>query len=155
MTMKATLQACLVVALLVIASPCLFAESAIDCPVTKPNGSPSDLRRYGNEKLWTTLWKEGTIIFRPGGAGFVLDDGSLKMKFGWWRGVRGQLVIRGRRLDAPAPPLRADIPHGYGEIGFQATGIIFPTEGCWEVTGNVGDTNLTFVTRVIRIQKST
>jgi len=77
------------------------------------------------------------------------------MKFGWTRGegVRGKLKIHGRRLDAAAPPLRARIPDGYGETGFQATALIFPTEGCWEVTGEVGETRLTFVTRVVRVRE--
>jgi hypothetical protein len=75
------------------------------------------------------------------------------MKFPWVRGVRGKLTIQGKRLDAPAPPLRAHIPDGYGDTGFQATGIIFPTEGCWEVTGKVGDSSLTFVTRVVRVEE--
>jgi hypothetical protein len=34
--------------------------------------------------------------------------------------------------------------------GFQASGVYFPTEGCWEVTGKVGTTSLTFVTVVIK-----
>jgi hypothetical protein len=38
-----------------------------------------------------------------------------------------------------------------GDIGFQATALIFPTPGCWEVTGHVGSTTLTFVTRVVKI----
>ena len=63
--------------------------------------------------------------------------------------VPGELTITGRRLDAPAPPLRADVPDGYGEDGFQATGVAFPTEGCWEVSGSVGGSTLTFVTFVI------
>jgi hypothetical protein len=50
----------------------------------------------------------------------VLKDGSLSMKFPWYRGVRGQLTIVGRRLGSTAPRLRADIPSGYGDIGFQA-----------------------------------
>ncbi len=50
----------------------------------------------------------------------------------------------------PAPPLRADIPEGYGLSGFQASGVIFPTEGCWEVTGRVGNVSLTFVTLVVK-----
>ena len=75
------------------------------------------------------------------------------MKFPWVRGVRGKLTIQGKRLDAPAPPLRAHIPDGYGDTGFQATGIIFPSEGCWEVTGKVGDSSLTFVTRVVRVEE--
>ena len=73
------------------------------------------------------------------------------MKFPWWRGLRGRLVIEGRRLDAGAPPLRAHIPAGYGASGFQATGVIFPTPGCWEVTGHLGDTSLSFVVNVVKI----
>ncbi len=152
MIMKAIFRVGLLGALLASAPPGLFAEAAADCPVTEPNGSPP--RRYGNGKLWTTLWPEGTVIFRPGGPGFVLDDGSVEMKFPWWREVQGKLTIQGRRLDTPAPPLRADIPDGYGERGFQASGIIFPTEGCWQVTGKVGDTSLTFVTRVIKVRET-
>jgi hypothetical protein len=50
-------------------------------------------------------------------------------------GGGGPLSIIGRRLDAPAPPLGADVPSGYGMTGFQASGVKFPTEGHWEVTG--------------------
>jgi hypothetical protein len=101
------------------------------------------------------LWPEGTVVFRPGGPGEILPDGSLSMKFGWTRGegLRGKLKLHGRRLDAPAPPLRGRIPEGYGDTGFQATALIFPTEGCWEVTGEVGDSRVTFVTRVVRVKE--
>jgi hypothetical protein len=75
------------------------------------------------------------------------------MKFVWWRGVKGQLSIEGRRLDADAPPLRASIPDGYGDSGVQASALIFPTEGCWEVTGRVGDAALTFITRVTKVDQ--
>ena len=36
---------------------------------------------------------------------------------------------------------------------FKPTALIFPTEGCWEVTGKVGETSLTFVTRVVKIEE--
>ncbi len=119
------------------------------CPVSRPNG----LREYEyqNESLMTNLWPDGTVVFKPGGAGFVEEDGSLSMKFPWTRYVKGQLTIDGRRLDGPSPPLRAHIPSGYGDTGFQATGLTFPTPGCWEVTGHVGNGHLTFVTRVVKI----
>jgi hypothetical protein len=84
----------------------------------------------------------------------VLPDGSLSMKFPWWRGVRGQLTIEGRRLDASAPPFRARIPEGYGDTGVQATALIFPSAGCWEVTGKVDQARLTFVTLVIKVEGS-
>jgi hypothetical protein len=72
------------------------------------------------------------------------------MKWPWWRGVRGELSIEGRRLDGEAESLGAEIPEGYGLSGFQPSGILFPSEGCWEVTGTVGDASLTFVTLVVK-----
>ena len=74
----------------------------------------------------------------------LVNSGSISAKLGWWRGVAGRLTISGRRLDAPAPPLRAVVPEGYGELGFQPSGPVFPTEGCWEVTGKVGTSTLSF-----------
>ena len=122
---------------------------------TAPDGTrttvQSSLGNHGNAALSTVLWPEGKVAFKPGGAGFVLENGALSMKFPWWRLVRGRLTIEGRRLDGPAPPLRARIPDGYGEIGFQATALIFPTPGCWEVTGRIADQSLTFVTLVQKI----
>jgi len=145
----------LAVALLAPASD-ISGDTTQACVVTPPNGNtPPGERRspfhHGNGILWTALWPEGKVVFRPGGPGFVLADGSLSMKFPWWRGVQGNLAIEGRRLDAPAPPLRATIPESYGDTGFQATGIIFPTAGCWRVTGKVGAASLTFVTLVVKL----
>jgi hypothetical protein len=103
---------------------------------------------YGNGQLWVGgLWPDGVIAAGPG---FINKDGSVGMKFGWWRAVPGVLAITGRRLDAPAPPLHADVSTGNGEIGFQASGIDFPTDGCWEITGKVGSITLSFVTFVIK-----
>jgi hypothetical protein len=131
---------------------------AKDCPVTLP-GHPGPSgptanqlfgwgASYGDGKLWVGgLWPHGIIAV---GHGFVDHHGRVGMKFGWWRGVPGRLQITGRRLDAPAPPVRSDVPNGYGAKGFQASGVIFPTEGCWEVTGSVHRTPLSFVTFVIK-----
>jgi len=79
----------------------------------------------------------------------VRPNGSIWWKFPWWRLVAGHLTITGRRLDAPAPPLEPRVPLGYGNIGFQASGVIFPTEGCWQVTAKIAHAALTFVTFVI------
>ncbi len=100
---------------------------------------------HGNGKLWTTMWPHNVVIATPD---YIEADGSIRMKWPWWRGVKGELTITGRRLDGKAPPLTAGIPDGYGTSGFQATGILFPTEGCWEVTGRVGEAKLTFVTLI-------
>jgi hypothetical protein len=134
--------------------------TASPCPVTLPNGVQPPAGEHvfgrgpgghGTDQLWTNLWTwgEGVVLVPPS---HVNPDGSLGgMKWPWWRGVPGQLVIEGHRLDAAAPPLRAEIPEGYGERGFQATGLIFPSVGCWEVTGRVGASRLTFVVKVVRV----
>lgn len=126
------------------------------CPVTLPGKETwsTDTRKPILTLGPFGLWPEGTVVFvRPGGSGEIGPDGSLSMKFGWTRGggLRGKLKIHGRRLDASAPPLRAWIPDGYGDTGFQATKLTFPTEGCWEVTGEVAEASLTFVTRVVKV----
>lgn len=139
--------------------PVTLAQTPTSCEVTIPNGivavpEQPDPGTHGNKELSVGpfgLWPNGAVVFQPGGAGFVARDGSLGMKFGWQRGVPGQLKIEGRRLDASAPPLRAEIPNGYGDSGFQATYLIFSTPGCWEVTARVGDASLTFVTMVVKI----
>ena len=141
------------------ALPPAAARPGFACEVTRPNGivagsERADPNSFGNRQLSLGpfgLWPDGTVVFKPGGAGFITPDGWLGMKFGWTRGVRGQLRIEGRRLDAPASPLRSHVPGGYGEIGFQATALVFSTPGCWEVTGRVGDASLTFVTKVVKI----
>jgi hypothetical protein len=124
------------------------------CPVTIPNRStppgeaPNSLQ-HGNGQLWTERWPAGTVLIEP--EDVSPTTGALAMKWPWWRGGQGQLTIQGRRLDAPAPPLQADITGGYGETGFQSTALIFPTAGCWEITGRVGAASLTFVVRVVRV----
>jgi hypothetical protein len=103
---------------------------------------------YGNASLWVGgLWPGGVI---EAGPEYIAEDGSIGMKFGWWRRVPGSLTITGRRLDGVAPPARGDVPLGYGDRGFQASGVTFPTEGCWEITGHLEKATLTFVTLVIR-----
>ena len=75
----------------------------------------------------------------------VDSDGALGTKLGWWRNVPGHVEISGRRLDAPAPPLSGEASPGLLSTGFQSSGVHFPTQGCWEITGSIGDSELTFV----------
>lgn len=125
------------------------------CPVTRPNGdmppgsgNPRFIGGLGNDALWTNLWMwgEGPVLVQadPARPGATRGPG----KWAWYRYVPGELTIEGRRLDAPAPQLVAQVPDGYGPSGFQVSGLSFPTIGCWEVTGRVGDASLTFVVRV-------
>jgi hypothetical protein len=139
--------------------PVVMAD-ARHCPVTighpVPRTAPwrdglfgGSASSYGNRSLWVgLLWPHGVVIITPD---HVNPDGRLEMKFGWYRLTSGFLTITGRRLDAPAPPLSARTS-GYGLTGFNASNLIFPTEGCWQVTGRAGRAALTFVTFVIKGQ---
>jgi hypothetical protein len=164
MHLQAPLFIVVISSLLVGASPGQKARSPkpqtnFKCELTKPNGIAAGIEEpapgsYGNREVSVGpfgLCPDGIVVFKPGGPGFVTRSGALGMKWGWMRGVSGELRITGRRLDGEAPPLRSEVPGGYGERGFQATYLIFPTPGCWEVTGHVGDASVTFVTNVVKI----
>lgn len=146
----------LVTGIAVVLAGCSSGQAA-GCPVTEPNGSlpPGETMAapeyLGNGELWTVLWPDGRVVFESGGPGEIRDDGGLAMKFPFWRGeaVQGELRITGRRLDGAAASLTAEIPGGYGGTGFQATGLVFASEGCWEVTASAGDATLTFVTEAV------
>lgn len=126
------------------------------CEPTQPNGdtppgqdpSPSS---HGNGRLYTTgLWAKGEILADPR---FVAADGSIGMKFAWWRapgvGAAGDLQITGHEMSTSAS-IVASIPDGYGQP-FQATGITFPTEGCYKITAQSGDAQLTVVVKVTKV----
>jgi hypothetical protein len=81
----------------------------------------------------------------------VAEDGSLYTKLGWFRAKKGELHITGQRIDAPSPPLRAESTPNAPDDGFEASGLTFSSQGCWRVTGRIGDGRpLSFVTFVVR-----
>jgi hypothetical protein len=144
----------------VIQPPAVYAAPP-GCAVTLPGSAgepPFDKASlfgggssYGNAAMWVGgLWPGGVLAAEPA---FVEPDGSVRVKLGWYRIVPGTLSISGRRLDAAAPPLRSQVPQGYGDSGFQSSGVAFPTEGCWEVTGKAGTGSpLTFVVYVLKLK---
>jgi hypothetical protein len=97
---------------------------------------------YVNEdrSIWGSAWWTGEEKFN-------MHAGEEGNKMGWFRSAGADLEITGQRLDAKAPPLESDVPCCY-PTRFQATGLIFPTEGCWEVTAKAADKVLSFIIRV-------
>jgi hypothetical protein len=142
----------IVVAGLVLASAPAAPQSVTDfaCPVTMPNGIGLG---HGTDQLSTYLMS--SLTFKLGGVGEVLRDGWLRWpKWPWRRGAgaRGPLTVRGRRIDAPADAMRVQLCNEcYGDVGFIPMSMDFPSPGCWEITGRVGDHTLTFVISVIKI----
>jgi hypothetical protein len=131
------------------------APRVASCPLTLPDGrtppgeQPSR-EDHGNGALWTVLPPNGTIVATRE---FVLADGSMRIKFPWWgsRRANAHLRISGLSLSRRGQPLRASIIPGLTRAPhFWASGIIFPTEGCWRVTGTAGDASLTFVVLVVK-----
>ena len=135
------------------------------CPVTLPNRAsapttgPEPSARgfnHGDDRLRAHLyWPRGVVRAGPLPDGGVMatvePNGAVSLKLGWWRGAPGRLVVTGRRLDGPAPPVHAHVPSGYGRLGFQPAGVTFRTVGCWRVTGRVGAATLSFVLRVTKL----
>jgi hypothetical protein len=128
-------------------------QPPVTCPVTVANDvgilGRAERGVYGNGEMSVGTWPKGVVVFSDSGHGFRTSDGGVGTKFGWRRGIRGRLTISGHRLDASAKPLRAHVNNGEGDFGRQSSYLVFPTSGCWEVTGHVGNASLTFVTWVV------
>jgi hypothetical protein len=140
-----------------VSTPAEVWTAIKDCPVTYPSAEPpveGEDFNYGNRHLAVFLWPKGRLVADrvPDGSSWaeVGPDGTIAAKVGWWRGAAGRLTIQGERLDAPAPPLGASVPAGYGSTGFQATELRFPTRGCWKVVGSVARHDITFVVQVTK-----
>ena len=133
------------------------ASAVAVCVPTKPTGgtppgeNPAESSLvYTDGRLYTILWPNGEILATPD---VVEPDGTIDMKFPWWRaageGAAGDLQITGHEINTGAT-ISASIPSGYGQR-FQATVILFPTEGCYEVTAKSSEALLTFVTKVTKV----
>lgn len=133
-------------------------DSSDECLVTMPNGvvppgeTPDRAENvYGDGTIWVGLY--GNLVFREQNATepeYAVDlpsDGSLGTKWWWWREGDGQLVITGKRLDAPGGTLTASLQHAEGR-SFVASRLVFSDPGCWEITASVDDHSLSFVTLV-------
>ena len=131
-------------------------DAATSCPVTRPNhvvppsgGRGYPLPSYGNGFLSVHVSSDVGLLTER-------RDGTLFQKLGWIprRGLSGTLTVRGERLDASAPPMHVLGVHWGNNTagrGSWASAVEFPSEGCWRITGRVGDISLSYVVRVIAV----
>jgi hypothetical protein len=114
------------------------------CPVTAPvieHPTDTDVFGDGPEAEWYCDPDNRLCAVKNG----AWHAGGIKV--GWRKPPGARFDVSGRRLDAEAPPLKATIPDGYPGT-FQASGLTFPTEGCWEVEARTDENTLRFVVQV-------
>jgi hypothetical protein len=134
------------------------------CPATKPSNppfvppvppapAPGSARAgefwFGTPALWTSLRPDGTWSDLP------YHEGAYTQKVFWWsQGYdwKSPLTLTGRRIDGPAPPIRASTAtNAFAEdIGSSIlVGVEIPAAGCWEISGHLKGVTLTFVVQVL------
>lgn len=105
---------------------------------------------WGLTDPFTSTWyHNGQLAAGPDrayyGQWFAGSDG---MKVQWRVPIVRELTVVGHRLDGSAPPLEFSTPPGGYLGGFTPSMMVFPTEGCWEVTGRIPTQELRFVVYV-------
>lgn len=132
----------------VSAKPHIGANDPETCPVTEPQWvKPPEDAAVSNEPALGNYYvnENGTIMAAAWWYNdYFLEAGPNGNKTGWFRPAGETLTITGHRLDADAPPMEAHVPCCY-PTQFQATGLIFPTEGCWQVDATAAAESLSFV----------
>ena len=123
---------------------------AADCPVTQTewfqppeDDAFSETPEFGHyyvnsdQSIIASAWwtEEPESYLRAGPNG---------IKTGWFRPAGAELIITGYRLDDASQVLDAHVPCCYPSR-FQAVGLMFPSEGCWQVQAKAGESELSFV----------
>jgi hypothetical protein len=138
-----------------------LAPAGDTCPVTVPPSPPFVPPApyqpnaaqggfwYGTNDLWTQLPVQG--VWR----GLPRDEkgGYSNKLFLWQQGYDGKkepqpdIVVVIRRLDSSAPPVasRGGTNAFFSDTWEMLTGVMFPTDGCWEITSHHDGHILTFV----------
>lgn len=103
---------------------------------------------YGDESLWTGLPGDGTWRLPHHEHGFTQKLPWWRVGYDWQEEPLPALEVRGRRLDGEASVfLATDATNGYypDYESFMMTGFAIPSQGCWEITGQYEDSELSFV----------
>jgi hypothetical protein len=122
-------------------------------PAPSPASPPGEHFWYGSDSLWTALPQNGVWAALPH------NPEGYTQKLIWGRKgyssteqPEPQLIVTGRRMDAPAPPLHVDKATNVlaDDIGSaMMVGVDFPTLGCWEISGRYQEAELSFVVWVL------
>ncbi|MGZ9222919.1 MAG: hypothetical protein ACXW4Q_12495 [Anaerolineales bacterium] len=141
-------------------------DTPADCPLTVPQDPlfipPAPYSNlgfkgefwYGANSLWTAVPKNGVWSDLPH------NPEGYTQKIFWWSDLFSlkdelgpELVVTSERLDAEAPPLQASkaTNASAADIGSaMLVGVDFPTAGCWKITGQYKNSELSFIVWVAR-----
>lgn len=146
------------------------ATSSAPCPVTqvfqrppdqvidwaRAGASPAISHDQAVELAAQTNWagSDGIWIPLPSDGRVTWGTATSASKFPIWLTTSGVVTATASRIDGPTPPgvtaqFNGADPSGQGP-GFNASGVVFPENGCWEVTYRAGDGSLKFVVNVTR-----
>jgi len=142
-----------------VASPAATEECVVTKPVkTRPAATidpfPPDAALYYEDGIWVKIPATGVYELSPADTiNFGPLIGWRSTEVQWLRddGVEGFITVSGMRLDQPledSPQTPLSPQRQYVKVGPVRTGLAFPSDGCWEVTGTVGDHSITFVVDV-------
>ncbi len=108
---------------------------------------------FGSSALWTMLDRDGEVWAQ---SGLPLGPDGLTQKTFWWSADRSPqddpvpaITVTGTRLDGPGrfefgPGTNASADFGPAML----VGVVFPTAGCWQVTGRYRDATLSYVVSI-------
>jgi len=133
----------------------------IACQPAVPNNvePPSHLLHFANPEntffmngIWAGLYPDGIMLIDKNA---IVADGEYagwRAQKMWWTrddGVVGPLIVTGTLLDGEAPDaVNISFARQYGSMGFTPVGLAFAEEGCWQITGSVGNHTTTFTMQV-------
>ena len=142
--------------------PNLAAEDA--CPVTTPSNpffvppapyppsapqvsSPQVSFWYGTNALWTSLPVSGVWrLARQDNGGYLNKLFLWQQGYDWRKEPRPDIIVVLRRLDRNTPSITSrGGTNAFLDHPAMLTGVLFPTEGCWEITSLHDGHKLTFV----------
>jgi hypothetical protein len=130
------------------APPTTAAPLAVGgCPVTAPvtNEKPRNTNTAAFSNAWYVspdrrLWASAGSRRWEGGNKVLWERPGSRVE------ITGKLLIGGGRKSAGVPTITDG--RGYESLDYEASGLTFPTPGCWEVEARAEGSILTFVTLV-------
>ena len=136
------------------------AAAEDSCPVTTPPSVPfvppipyranplSGMFWYGTKDLWTQLPVDGIWrLDRRDHQGYFNKLFLWQQGYYWRDEPKPDIIVVLRRLDEKRPLVssRGGTNAFFDDTWAMLTGVVFPTEGCWEVTSAHAGHTLTFV----------